>query len=294
MQHLYVSDRAAREVLRYPLTNGVPSQTPDAVIGGFSNPHGVAIGPDRRVYVVDVGARTLDIFAPAPTTGSKPVRVLAISHKIGLGIVALDPAGKVYVGYSNSCTTDGFVCANTDVYTPFDSGLHFLKTLSFGGGPGGGILRSMAFDPSGAMVEEVGQQGPNVFVPGSNIYPVFCGAEVDAGNVWGPTKNELFQTDFGGNGRPPEVVVIPNYMSNSDTHCPTYSTITSATVPITHPWAIATNGKYLYITDGYVKQANSGAVLVFDPARTGNQTPVAALDGAASQLRFPIGIAIGP
>jgi len=295
VQHLYVSDRAARAVLRFVLNNGIPASAPDAVIGGFSNPHGVAVGPDHRLYVLDSGAHVLDIFAPAPASGAKPIRVLPIGHDTGLGLVAVDPSGNVYVGYALVCTTEGFLCGYTDVYAPLDKGLHFLKRLNFGGGPGGSIMRSMSFDPAGAMVEETGEQNPFVFAKGSsNPYPIFCGAEDDAGDVWGPVSGELFETDLGGNGRPPEVIVIPNYMSNSGTHCPNYSTITSETVPITHPWAIATNGKYVYITDGYVKQVDSGTVLVFDPARTGNQTPVAALDGAASQLRFPIGIAIGP
>jgi hypothetical protein len=190
-QHLYVSDRGAKVVLRYPLTNGIPAAAPDAVIGGFSLPRGVAVGPDHRLYVIDRGAETLDIFAPAPTSSSRPVRALPIGHANGLGTVAVDPSGNVYVSYTVGCGTDGFTCGNADVYSSFAGGLHFIKTLHFGGGPGGALIRSMAFEPSGLMVEESGAQNPFVFAGAPNIgnpYPVFCGAENNAGDVWGPVS----------------------------------------------------------------------------------------------------------
>lgn len=89
------------------------------------------------------------------------------------------------------------------------------------------------------------------------------------------------------------MVVIPNYKSNSSTHCPNFTTITSATIPILHPWSIATNGTYIYVTNGFVQQVKSGVVFVFDPARSGKQTPVATLQGAASRLDDPHDIAVG-
>src|SRR5579862_882799 len=78
--HLYVSDAGARAILRFPLRGGVPDAAPDAVISGFSRPHGIAIGPDGKLYAVDKGAQKVLIFAPSPNSNSKPIRTIAIGQ----------------------------------------------------------------------------------------------------------------------------------------------------------------------------------------------------------------------
>jgi DNA-binding beta-propeller fold protein YncE len=294
--HLYVSDAGARAILRFVLRGGVPDATPDAVISGFSRPHGIAIGADGKLYAVDKGAQKVLIFAPSPNSNSKPIRTIAIGQSGGIGTVGVDPAGNTYVAYLKVCTTEGFTCGFTDVYSPYGSGSKYLKTLNFGGNPGGAVIRSMSFDSSGRLVEATGRQGPDVYsdaLDGGTPYPIFCGAESDSGNVWGAKTNELIETDLG-NPYAPQIVVIPDFTTNPDTHCPAFYTITSSTIPLKNPVAIASNGTYVYVTDGTSDTLHSGVVLVFDPTVSGSQKPVAALHGARSKLRFPVGIAIGP
>lgn len=298
-RHLYVSDIQANAILRFPLKGGIPAQTPDAVFGGFLRLRGIAVGPDGRVYAIDRDARTLSVFNPAPTSSSKPVRVLAIRHNDGVGTVGVDRLGRVYVNYTQVCTTEGFDCGMSDIFSPFAQGLKFLKKIAFGGGPGGAVIRSMSFDLSDTLVEESGSQGPAVYADafggGGGVYPLFCGATNDSGNVWN-AGGQLDETDLGGiqPKSPPQVVVVPNYLVGKISNCPTFYTITSATVPLNNPLAIATNGKFIYVSSSFESQVGSGIVFVLDPAVAGSQVPAAVIDGAASKLHSPFALAVGP
>lgn len=296
--HLYVSDRGTKAVLRYPMTNGIPAETPDAVVSGFMDPRGIAIGPDRRLYVVDAALKVVAIYSPGPSSTAKPIRTLPIKHQYGMGTVGVDPKGNLYVAYTLNCTTDGFSCGYTDVYSSFDSGSKFIKTLNFGGGPGSTVIRSLAWNRAGTLVEESGGQTVVVYYDPlrdmGNNYPIFCGSVDSWGVTWG-AGNEVFETDLGGNAQqPPAVDVIPDYLKGRINNCPSFYTITSATVPLSIPRTITTNGQYVYVTREYDAHLKSGVVFVFDPAKQGPQKPIATIQGPSSGLVAPAGIAIGP
>jgi hypothetical protein len=297
--HMYVTDAGQHAILRFPLQGGIPAQQPDAVITGIQDPHGVAIGPDGRLYVVDRQTQDLLIYKPAPHSGSKPSRVLKILHGHGIGTVTVDPLGYVYVAWSHVCTTEGFFCGYADIFSPLAHGLHYVRTYSFGGGPGGAVLRSLDVDPSQNLVDVLGSQGATVYsgVPGPNPSPyfLFCGARDEAGTGWGP-GNTLFETDLGSvqQPSPPQVVVVPDYTKGQINNCPTFYTITSATVPLKDPFAIVASGGLIYVTSAYTNSLRSALVFVFDPTKAGSQTPVALVSGPSSLLRSPRGIAIGP
>ena len=297
--HLYVTDTFINAIVRFPVVNGVPAQNADATISGFSQLRGVTIGTDGRLYAIDAGAQTLSIFAPAPDGNSKPLHILHIRHKYGLESAGVDRLQRVWVNWIHVCTTEGFSCGYSDVYSPLERGLHYLKTLNFGGGPGGPIIRSMSFDPSDRLIEELGSQGVSEFddaFNGGSSYPLFCGAVDDFGDVWGSAHNEIVETDLGGiqPKTPAQIVVIPDYTKGKINNCPTFYTITSATIPLHAPRGIATNGRYVYVADGFHKDLNSGVVFVFDPAVSGKQTPIATLEGPGAGLHSPYGIAFGP
>ena len=295
-QHMYVSESRFHTILRFPVTNGIPAQRPDATITGLTFPRGVSIGPDGRLYAVDAGTQQLAIYAPMPGTGSKPVKVLAIGHKEGLGTVDIDSAGYVYVGWSHSCTTEGFHCGYADVYSSFANGLKYLTTLSWGGGPPSAFIRSIAVDPNQTLAENTGGQGAVVYANapyGQSPFFVFCGAVDPAGLGWGP-NGSLIETDLGGvqPKTPAQVVVIPNYQQNPN--CPPFYAITSATTPLNYPYALASSGGLIYVSSAFNPQIGSALVFVFDPTKSGSQTPLALIGGRASHLVSIAGIAIGP
>jgi hypothetical protein len=294
-QHMYVSEGSAHAVLRFPMQGGIPAERPDGIITGLNDPRGVSIGPDHRLYVVDRAARRLAIYAPMPGTGSKPVKVLPIGHPSGLGTVEVDPKGYVYVTWAAVCTTEGFFCGYADVYSSFAKGMHHLVTLSWGGGPPSGFIRSIAVDQSQTLMENTGGQGPTVYYNapfGNSVFFIFCGAANPAGLAWGQ-NGLLIESDLGSTqaSHPPQVVVIPNYLQNPN--CPPSYSITSATVPLNRPYALASSGGLIYVSSAFNSQVGSALVFVFDPTKQGVQTPLAVIGGSASQLHFPWGIAIG-
>lgn len=299
VRHLYVADANQNAILRFVLTDGIPARKPDAVIAGFSSVRGLATDAAGRIYVVDPVAQTLSIFAPAPTGTAKPLRIVPIGHRHGLGTVAVDEAGRVYVDWTRLCTTDGFSCGYSDVYAPLDAGMTYLKTLNFGGGPGGSVIRSLAFNESGTLVEELGSQGPGVYTDafgGGTAYGLFCGAVNDSGNTWGAAR-ALYETDLGGSQpkTPAQIVVIPDYLAGKFAHCPNFYTITALhTVPLNDPVAIATNGRYIYVTSKFNPQIGSGLVFVFDPAVPGPQTPLAIVSGFSSMVHSPVSLVVAP
>jgi hypothetical protein len=297
--HMYVTDNAQRAILRFPLQGGIPAQQPDAVIRGFKDPRGVAIGPDGRLYVMDRLMHKVLIYEPAPGNGAKPSHEITMLHQQGNVTVTVDPLGYVYASWAAICTTEGFYCGYASIFSPLARGLHFVRTYSFGGGPGGAVLRSLDVNPSQVLVDVLGAQGSTLWfgAPGPNPSPyfLFCGATDAGGTVWGP-GNTLYETDLGGTQppSPQQIVVVPDYTKGNINNCPTFYTITSATVPLKNPFAIVASGGLIYVTGAYTASVGSALVFVFDPTKPGSQTPVALVSGSASMLRAPQGIAIGP
>lgn len=298
VQHMYVSQGPAHQILRFPLNAGIPAQQPDAVIGGASDPRGIAIGPDGRLYVVDRGTKNLLIYEPAPGSTSKPSHVLPIGRQIGLGAIAVDQFGYVYLSWAHRCATEGFLCGYADVRSDLASGLNLVSVYSFGGGPGGSVIQSMSVSSEQKLVDEAGGAGPRIWsnAPKGHAIPyaLLCGASIDSGNVWGGPQT-LYETDLGGGQPPsaPQIVIIPDYLKGSP-NCPAFYSITSATVPLQDPFAIATSGGLIYVSGSFNKTIGSALVFVFDPAKAGSQTPLTIVEGPRSQLRSPQGIAVGP
>ena len=290
--HLYVTDRGGA-ILRYavdPVT-GVPQGTPDATIAGLHDARGIAIGPNGDVYAVDAAQRSVAIFAPAPGSASKPERSLSIGHRRGIGAVAVDADGYAYVAWSAVCTTEGFVCGYADVYSPLAKGLKKIATLSFGGGPGGGVVRSIAATGAQTIAVQLGSQSPEIYSAARSnpsAYMLFCGAENPSGLAWG-AAHTIYETDLGGTQpvTPAQVVVVPNYLHGNINNCPAFRTTYPAGFALHNPKAIAARNGVLYVT-------SAARIFVLRASSTGAQKALAVIGGAASQLHDPRGIAIGP
>jgi hypothetical protein len=301
--HLYVSQPSAHEILRFPLNSaGIPAQIPDAVITGLSEPRGLAVGPDHRLFVVDAAARRLDIYDPSPGNGAVPSHVLNLPFTTGgLGAVGVDSYGYVYIGYNFGCG-EGSPCANAAVYSPLPSGNEApFTTYSLGGSPPVAFVTALVINSEHALAEVVAEQtrininAPNA--PNQTPYAVFCPAIITWGGAWGPEKNELYLTNIGSRNSPPgpsQVYVLPNYRNGNVNNCPTSYPITSATVPLDDPFGIAAAGNLIYASSVYNKQLKSALLFVFDSNKAGAQTPLAIVAGPASKLSDPYALAIGP
>src|SRR6202022_2443171 len=73
-QHLYLTSSVEGAVYSFPLTNGIPSSTPNAIITGLSEPSGIAVDDAGYLYVGDVGMSLIDVFAPGASGPAKPIR----------------------------------------------------------------------------------------------------------------------------------------------------------------------------------------------------------------------------
>jgi len=296
-EHLYVSDIPSRSVLRFPLKAGIPQPAPDARITGFSNPRGVAVGPDGRLYVIDQGKTQLDVFNPQPGSTATPIATLQLNHPVGINTIAVDPAGYIYAGWEDVCTTEGFYCGYADVYSPYSQGMKLVNTLQFGGGGGDAHtaqVRGLAVNPFQNLAEDLDVGPPAVWThaPFPKLtYYMYCGGYNDSGVAWGP-GGILSVTDMGSSNPPDpsQIVVFPKF----GVGCPPFYTITSSTLPLKVPQAIAQHGGLLYVTSQYQQSVGSAQIFVFDPTVQGSQKPLTIVAGPASGLRDPRGVAIGP
>lgn len=283
---LYVSDFPSHAILRFPLSNGIPAQKPDRTLTGLTDPRGIAIGPDRRLYVIDRATKSLAVYS---IDSGAPVRTISLERQ-GLGAISVDEAGYVYYGWENVCTTEGFYCGNIEVLTPFNSGLHDVNGILLGGA-GGGLqtahVLGLAVNASHLPATDLAFTQTQVYVNAPFVTSFFplCGSIADAGTAWGP-NNALYVTDV--NASAPQIVVTPNAVSP----CPSYYTLTSATAPLINPLQIAAGDGKIYVSSAYTKSAGSASIFVFDPSISGSQTPLAIVQGKASGLRAIGGMAI--
>jgi DNA-binding beta-propeller fold protein YncE len=312
-KHLYVLDSTARTVLRFPLNAGLPSQQPDAVLTGFSRPLGIAVGPnDGRFYVDDAGAAKLDIYEPAPNGASHPSHILSLAKLAkrgnghGLGALAVDQFGFVYIGYmtitcADVCTTN----ANIAVFKALPSGTEEPFThLLFPPGPFVVQLSVNQQQQLAASWPEAG--GPNVAsgLPRELDNPSGSyAAAYHYGVAWDPA-GRLYVTDFGekpGDASTPpvrpQVDVVPNWQDCPynvfGKGCSAEYAIYSTTERLDQPRGVAYDGGHLYVSSALDKSVGSARVFVFDPTK-GAQIPETILGGPSSRLTSAYDIAVGP
>ncbi len=121
-----------------------------ATNGGLSNPYGVAIGPDRRIYVGDQGLGRIQIYLPSGTFSS------AITNGFGGGQSFSQPRGMITDRAGNLYVADN---GNNCVFV-FAANGSFVRKIGLGTGGGNGQL-------SGAV--DVGVSGDGeVFVLETN------------------------------------------------------------------------------------------------------------------------------
>ena len=283
---LYVSDSPSRAILRFPLSNGIPAKQPDRTLTGLTDPAGIAIGPDRRLYVIDRATKSLVIYS---IDSGAPVRTVSLKRR-GLGAIAVDAAGYVYYGWENVCTTEGFYCGNVEVLSSFSSGLQHVNGIPLGGG-GGSIqtahVLGLAVNASHLLATDLAFTQTEVFANAPFVTSFFplCGGVADAGTAWGP-NNTLYVTDV--NASAPQIVVTPNAVSP----CPPYYTLTSATTRLLGPLQIAAGDGNIYVSSAYSKTAGSASIFVFNPSIPGSQTPLAIVQGKQSGLHAIAGLAV--
>ena len=96
-QHVYVLEfDAAKAVLEYPITNGIPASTPDRSITGLTGPNAIAFDSSGKLYILD--GRTVKEFAVGASGNAKPLRTIDVPVPYNIGSLAVDSTGYLYVG----------------------------------------------------------------------------------------------------------------------------------------------------------------------------------------------------
>ncbi|MCC6357072.1 MAG: NHL repeat-containing protein [Verrucomicrobiae bacterium] len=106
------------------------TKTGVATNGGLSAPYGVAVGPDRRIYVGDQSLGCIQIYLPDGTFSS------AITNGFGDGQSFSQPRGMIFDSLGNLYVADS---GNNCVYL-FSSNGSFVRKIGQGTGSGNGQL----------------------------------------------------------------------------------------------------------------------------------------------------------
>ncbi len=298
--HLYASEPALHRVLRFPLDSaGRPAGQPDAIIDGLSEPRGLAIGPDRRLYVIDAAARALAVYEPSPATGARPSYVLPLPKFSGEGAIGVDAAGFIYISYSVGCS--GYSCGHVNVYRPITSGNdHPIARYFLGATEPIRLVTALVVNDARDLAT-LSAGSPAIYADAPKQsqqvpYPLFCPSISGWGAAWGPGRELIVSAigSFHHAGAPSQIVVIPDYAKGSIPNCPASYAITSSTVPLNDPYGLAYNGGLVYATSIYSQTVKSALIFVFDPTVAGAQKPLAIVGGPASLLRAPYALAVGP
>jgi hypothetical protein len=100
--HLYIAGGifGTPGVYRFPVTNGLPATTPDAVLtGDLSGPSSVGFDGAGYMYVADAGVHVyggVKVYAPGSTGNAQPVRVIT-SYTQQFVWLAVNKAGYLFV-----------------------------------------------------------------------------------------------------------------------------------------------------------------------------------------------------
>jgi hypothetical protein len=286
--HLYLSEPDAGTVVRFPLTNGIPAPIPDAVIGGFSRPFGITLDALGRLYVVDTGTRTVDVFTTIPKKGAYPAYVLPLPRGNNYRSVAVDRLGWVYVSYATPCN-EVVLCDSIAVYAPppFTTAKPYGYYYEFGGD----IAPRLAVDGLGQRMTLVygGILGLAHDVPAGlsqvDFLPCFTTYALVA--AWGP-GNTIYEAM--ANTSPAEIYVLPDYKNSP---CTNFEVIRSATLPLYQPLGMAQSGGRLYVTSAYTLAHGYGHIFTFDATKFGSQVPLSIIGGPGSAVTSPYALAVG-
>jgi hypothetical protein len=293
-RHLYVATTGSENaVYSFPITNGIPSRTPDAVLyPNLKSVAGIAVDPGGYLYVADGNylptGTPIDVFAPGATGKANPIRQILTNDK-GFGEVKLFGPYVVTNGdglpviYAKPPDTPGTPICAVCITQPIE----VLQT--------GHQLDALAMDPFGVIYASVLDGGLYEYPPMFSAMETPPYSQTPAriitidtqyyGGLAVDTK-DIYARDRGnGKGRYILVNVIP---ATSTTGKPVRQMEMKPCGPSlageTAAFAIA--GAYLY-----VECHTPEAVFIYDKLGKGLVSPIFSLTGP---FQTPTDIALGP
>jgi sugar lactone lactonase YvrE len=262
----------------------------------FDDAHRTAIDSSGNIYVTDLGANSVDIFAAGATGNVAPTKTISGTNT-GLcrpSGIALDSTGKIYVSnqYSEEETCTGYTIT---VYAAGATGNATpIQTIS---GANTGLD-----EPNGLALDS----NNNIYVANEDSSTVTVYAATATGNV-APT------TTIGGAATGieyPHAVALDTagniYVTNPDTPSVTVyaagatgnatpkATISGTSTGLVHPNGIAvdTTGKIYVVDISADIDGNYGAVFVYAAGANGNVAPTATIGGPLTLIDDAHGVSL--
>jgi hypothetical protein len=287
-QHLYVASLSENAVYAFPLKNGIPSRTPDAVLYPPLSLSGIAVDPSGYLYAADGNGNEIDAFAPGASGKASPIRQV-LTDASGFGALAIfgtyiiaDGNDGQPVIYGKPPDTPGIICP-VCVTQP----LEVMQT--------GHIINTLTTDPYGTIYASVEDGGlyeyPLALSGVANLpYPLkparIVGIDTQYYGGLAVDTKDIYARDRGnGKGQFILVNVIP---VGSSTGTPVRQMETKPCGPILggETGAFAISGDYLYV------ECNTQlGVFVYDKRGKGLVSPVFSLTGPFQHADY---IALGP
>lgn len=160
--HLYLVTglpNGSSEVVRYPLVNAIPAQSPDLVYSGVGLP--IAVARDGTFYaseplVSSFGQQVIDAFPPGSPTPARRITLPATNDGTSATALTVDASGYLYAGYASfisgiripappNASASGLPTHGIAVYAPNANGnappLLAFRFAGLQGGP-----QALAFD----------------------------------------------------------------------------------------------------------------------------------------------------
>jgi sugar lactone lactonase YvrE len=272
--------------------DSLPIATISGPSTGLGAPAGVAIGPDRRVYVANAANHSVTVYSPGANGDVAPVRSLVgantrLNNPVGL---AFDGNGRLYVASYGGNRLTIYAPGARDNAVPVDS----IMGDSTGAANSTGLVR-----PTGIAIDGTGKiyvansEGAKITIyaaGGANPVPIDSivggntGLAIPNGIALDAARN-LYVANFAIG-----VNTITIYAPGASGNVAPIGTITAADgVFQPHLIAFDIDGRF------YVSNYSANNIKLYDVAGPGIVTLVDSITGPGSGLNLPDGIAItGP
>jgi sugar lactone lactonase YvrE len=247
---------------------------------GLSSPGGLAVNESGKLYVVNQGTNAITEYAPGVTGNSPPVATIVDSQpRYGVTIgIAVDGAGRVYVGTTNLPTSLDRAFNRVTVYAAGASGNVAPSAVIEGSNTGLNYPWGVAVDAAGNLyVAESWGGAVTTFPPGANgnVQP----AATIVGPGWGPnvltglavdTKRNVYVGDGSGKAYAFAAGATGNVLP--------LATIAGDKTDLNIPYSLAVDKEgRLYVANWMVN-----SVTVYAAGANGNVMPTLIIRGAAA------------
>jgi 6-phosphogluconolactonase (cycloisomerase 2 family) len=256
---------------------------------GLQNPVGVALDPDRNVYVTNEQSLlsyqyfAVTVYAAGAPGNAPPIQTITGS-KTGLSGcvgIAVDANGNIYVANNSGSVTVYAAGANGNVAP--------IRTIS-GGSTGMDEPTGIALDASNNIfVANNGDNSVTVYAKGANgnVAPIRTirggrtGMEGAFGLALDASRN-IYIANYGNNS-------VTVYAKGANGNVAPIRTISGGSTLLSYPYGISLDASNnIYVANAYVCLCIS----VYAAGANGNVAPIRIISGKKTKLSRPFGIAV--